>query len=103
MDETNTCPMFTVRHTRHSAVWSVTGYSFPKLCIACAIERLENHSKGELSIHIKKILGEFHALLSSSAHACSPSFFSVLSTDSRLVEHLCGLLFGEINCFSGSF
>ena len=92
------CPLLTARHAHHSAVWCVTGYSFPKLCIACATERLENHSKGELSIHIKKILGEFQALLSSAAHACNSSeqsFFSVLSTDSRVVEHLCGLLFGE--------
>ncbi|XP_064406867.1 meiosis inhibitor protein 1-like [Halichondria panicea] len=97
MDDAVSCPLLTARHAHHSAVWCVTGYSFPKLCIACATERLENHSKGELNIHIKKILGEFQALLSSTAHACNSSeqsFFSVLSTDSRVVEHLCGLLFG---------
>ena len=57
------------------------GWTFPKLCIACATERLENHSKGELNIHIKNILGEFQALLSSTAHVCNSSEQSVLSTD----------------------
>ena len=89
--------MFTARHSHHSAVWSVSGYSFPKLCIACATERLENISKGELSVHIKKILGEFQALLGANAHAYNgdAGLLTVLSSDKRVLEHLCGLLFGK--------
>ena len=88
------CPLFTARHVHHSAVWMVAGVSVPRLCIACATERLEN--KSELSVHIKKVLGEFRALLGSGTDNNSrSSFLQTLSSDKRVVEHLCGLLFGQ--------
>ena len=105
MEGGSNSPLFTPRHSHHSAVWCIAGYSIPKLCIACATERLENYSKGELNIHIKKILGEFQALLDSCTHArnpTEPTLLSVVSSDQRVVEHICGLLFGEVTCIYNS-
>lgn len=83
------CPLFTARHAHHSVVWCIPGVSLPTLCIACATERLEN--KGELGIHVKKVLGELQALLDSS----SGKLLEILNTDRRVTEHLCGLLFSK--------
>ena len=88
------CPLFTSRHVHHSAVWCIQGFSLPKLCVACATERLEG--KGELSVHIKKVLSEFQALLSVAINDSGSCRLSdVLNRDKRVLEHLCGLLFGE--------
>ena len=46
-------------------MWCIEGFSLPKLCVACATERLE--TKDELQIHVKKVLSEFQALLSASS------------------------------------
>lgn len=87
------CPLFTSRHTHHSAVWCIDGFSLPKLCVACATERLEN--KGELTVHVKKILSEFQALLSAASGGGGRSLTLVLNGDQRVLEHICGLLFGK--------
>ncbi len=63
----------------------------PRVCIACAIERLESSS--ELFVHVRKVLGEFRALLGAGED--SRSFVQMLSSDKRVLEHLCYLLFGE--------
>lgn len=84
------CPLFTSRHAHHSSAWTISGFSVPKLCIACTMERLEN--RGELSVHLKKVLGEFRGLLGASG---SSSLLDTLSSDRRVLEHLCNLLFGR--------
>lgn len=86
------CPLFTSRHAHHSSAWTISGFSVPKLCIACTIERLEN--RGELSVHLKKVLGEFRGLLGASSGSSS-SLLDTLSSDRRVLEHLCNLLFGR--------
>ena len=90
------CPLFTTRHAHHSAVWCVEGFSLPKLCVACATERLE--ARDELLVHVKKILTEFQALLnvSSDSNRSSCRLCGVLTRDRRVLEHLCGLLFGML-------
>ena len=93
------CPLFTSRHAHHSAVWCIDGFSLPKLCVACAIERLE--TKDELQVHVKKVLSEFQALLSvSESNGSGCRLCVVLTRERRVLEHLCGLLFG--NSFQGS-
>ena len=84
------CPLFTSRHAHHSSAWTISGFSVPKLCIACTMERLEN--RGELSVHLKKVLGEFRGLLGASS---SSSLLDTLSSDRRVLGHLCNLLFGR--------
>lgn len=84
------CPLFTSRHAHHSSAWTISGFSVPKLCIACTMERLEN--RGELSVHLRKVLGEFRGLLGASG---SSSLLDTLSLDRRVLEHLCNLLFGR--------
>ena len=80
-------------HAHHSAVWTIPGFSIPRLCIACATERLE--TKGELTVHVKKVLNEFRALLGSG----DGELFQALSSDNRVLEHLCSLLFGMLQLF----
>ena len=88
------CPLFTSRHAHHSSAWTISGFSVPKLCIACTIERLEN--RGELSVHLKKVLGEFRGLLGAcGGGSSSSSLLDTLSSDRRVLEHLCNLLFGR--------
>ena len=43
-------PIYTDRHSQHSAVWTIPGVTIPTLCIACATERLENEH--ELVVHV---------------------------------------------------
>ena len=86
------CPLFTTRHAHHSALWCIEGFSLPKLCVACATERLE--AKDELQVHVKKVLSEFQALLSVSSNSGGCRLSTVLSRERRVLEHLCGLLFG---------
>ena len=83
-------PLFTELHSQHSAVWSVPGFSLPTLCVACVIERLEK--KGELRLHTRKVLSEIQALLTEGAQA---KLLAVLKSDKRVLERLCGHLFGE--------
>lgn len=83
------CPLFTAKHAHHSAVWTIPGFSVPQLCVACATERLE--SREELAVHVKRVLAEFRALLRTSNSA----FFQTLSSDKRVLEHVCNLLFGK--------
>ena len=75
-------------------MWYIEGFSLPKLCVACATERLE--AKDELQIHVKKVLSEFQALLSASSKGDRSGcrLCGVLTRDRRVLEHLCGLLFG---------
>ena len=89
-------PLLTSRHVHHSAVWCIDGFSLPKLCIACATERLED--KRELGVHLRKILSEFQALLSVSRDGGSCKLSEVLNRDQRVMEHLCGLLYGGSLC-----
>ena len=89
------CPLFTSRHGHHSAVWCIEGFFLPKLCVACATERLEG--KEELGVHTSKVLSEFKALLSVAGDDSSCRLIQVLHEDQRVLEHLCGLLFGELN------
>ena len=84
-------PLFTDQHGQHSSVWSVPGFTLPTLCIACAIERLEN--KAELNLHIKKILTELQALLSEGTQS---KLLGVLKSDGRVMERLCSHLFGIV-------
>ena len=88
------CPLFTPRHGHHSAVWCIEGFSLPKFCVACATERLEG--KEELGVHVKKVLSEFRALLSVVGDGGRSRLCEVLCGDKRVLEHLCGLLFGEL-------
>ena len=62
--------------------------------MACATERLE--AKDELQVHVKKVLSEFQALLSVSGDSDRSGcrLCGVLTRDRRVLEHLCGLLFG---------
>ena len=88
------CPLFTSRHAHHSAAWSIEGFSLPLFCVACATERLEG--KGELSVHVRKVLSEFQALLNTSGgEGGGCRLTEVLCGEQRVLEHLCGLLFGE--------
>lgn len=88
--EATSCPLYTEHHAQHSAVWSVPGFSLPTLCIACIIERLEK--KGELSLHTRKVLSEVQALLAEGSQS---KLFVVLKSDKRVLERLCGHLFGR--------
>ena len=81
--------LVTKQHVKHAKSWIVSGYSLPKLCIACVIFRLER--KGETDICCKKILEELLAILSSG----SGTAFAALSSDSRVLQHLANVLFGE--------
>ena len=87
------CPLFTDQHGQHSTVWSVPGFTLPTLCIACVIERLE--TKGELKLHIRKVLTELKALLSEGKDC---ELLTVLKSDKRVLERLCGHLFGKLAC-----
>ena len=60
--------------------------------MACATERLE--AKDELQLHVKKVLSEFQALLSVSSDSGGCRLTNVLNRERRVLEHLCGLLFG---------
>lgn len=90
------CPLFTARHAHHSAVWCIEGFSLPKLCVACATERLE--AKDELQVHVKKVLSEFQALLSvfDEGERGGCRLCGVLTRDRRVLDHLCRLLFGTL-------
>ena len=85
------CPLFTSRHAHHSSAWTISGFSVPKLCIACTMERLEN--RGELSVHLKKVLGEFPWPAGSQQQQQQPLRHTLI--DRRVLEHLCNLLFGR--------
>ena len=87
--QTDECPLFTSRHAQHSAVWTVPGFSIPKLCLACATERLED--KGQLSLHHKTVLGELLAL----AGASNSALLKVLTSDKRVLDHLSCVVLGE--------
>lgn len=87
-----TCPLFTEHHELHSTVWSVPGCTLPILCLACITERLEN--RNELNIHIKMALTELKALLYEGKNSKA---LSVLKSDSRVLERLCGNLFGRLS------
>ena len=86
-------PIYTGRHSQHSAVWTVPGVTMPTLCIACATERLENEH--ELVVHVSKILEEFAAGINCSSHQ-SP-FLKMLTSDWRITEHICNTLLGDLN------
>ena len=81
--------LVTQQHIKHDKCWTVPGYCFPKLCIACAIFRLEK--KGETDTCCKKILDELLAILSSE----NGQAFIALSSDSRVLQHLANILLGE--------
>lgn len=81
--------LLTQQHTNHDKCWVVPGYSLPKLCIACAIFRLEK--KGETEVCCKKILDELEAILCSG----NGQAFTTLRSDSRVLQHLANILFGE--------
>lgn len=83
------CPLFTDQHPQHSTVWSVPGFTLPTLCIACVIERLDK--KEELALHTRKVLGELQALLGEGNQS---KILEVLKSDKRVLERLCGQLFG---------
>lgn len=82
-------PLFTEQHAKHNTVWSVPGFTLPTLCIACVIERLDK--KEELTLHIRKILNELRALLTEGSQSKA---LIVLKSDKRVLERLCGNLFG---------
>ena len=81
--------LVTQQHVNHDKCWTVPGYCLPRLCIACAIFRLEK--KGETDICCKKILDELLTILSSG----SGQAFTALRSDSRVLKHLANILFGE--------
>ena len=81
--------LITQQHVNHDKRWIVPGYCLPKLCIACVIFRLEK--KAETDICCKKILDELLAILSSG----NGQAFSTLRSDSRVLQHLANILFGE--------
>lgn len=81
--------LVTKQHAKHDKCWTVPGYCFPRLCIACAISRLEK--KEETDICCKKILNELLAILSSG----NGQAFATLRSDSRVLQHLANVLFGE--------
>lgn len=92
------CPLFTSRHGHHSAVWTIPGFSIPRLCIACAIERLENAS--ELFVHVRKVLAELRALLGTGEGR--DGLLQTLSSDRQVLDRLCCTLFGEARLHAGS-
>lgn len=81
--------LVTQQHIKHDKCWTVPGYYFPRLCIACAIFRLEK--KGETDVCCKKILDELLAILSSGNGQAS----TALRSDSRVLQHLVNILLGE--------
>lgn len=81
--------LVTQQHVKHDKCWTVPGYSLPKLCIACVIFRLEK--KGDTDICCKKILDELLTILSSG----NGQAFNALRSDSRVLQHLANILFGE--------
>ena len=89
--EVEICPLFTDQHGKHSAVWSITGFTLPVFCIACVAEKLEG--KAELNLHLKKILSELNALMSGGKHC---ELLTVLKSGKRVFERLCGCLFGKV-------
>ena len=84
-------PLYTARHSQHSAVWTVPGFSIHRFCIACATERLE--SAEELGVHVKKVLNEFQALLSATNE--KGTFVKTITSNAKITEHLSNVLFGQ--------
>ena len=84
-------PLYTARHSQHSAVWTVPGFSIHRFCIACATERLE--SADELRVHVKKVLNEFQALLSATNE--KRTFVKTITSNAKITEHLSNVLFGQ--------
>ena len=84
-------PLYTARHSQHSAVWTVPGFSMQRFCIACATERLENAD--ELGVHVKKVLNEFQTLLSATNE--KGAFVKTITSNARIIEHLSNVLFGQ--------
>ena len=84
-------PLYTARHSQHSAVWTVPGFSIHRFCIACATERLE--SVDELGVHVKKVLNEFQALLSATNE--KGAFVETITSNAKITEHLSNVLFGQ--------
>ena len=84
-------PLYTARHSQHSAVWTVPGFSIHRFCIACATERLENAD--ELGVHVKKVLNEFQTLLSATNE--KGAFVKTITSNARTIEHLSNVLFGQ--------
>ena len=85
------CPLFTTRHAHHSALWTIPGFSMPKFCLACAVERLED--RAGVSLHHKRVLGELRALLAASNDA----LLHVLTSDERVLEHFLTTVFGKVD------
>ena len=77
-------PLYTARHSQHSAVWTVPGFSIHRFYIACATERLE--SADELGVHVKKVLNEFQALLSATNE--KGTFVKTITSNTKITEHL---------------
>ena len=80
--------LITQQHVHHDKKWIVSGYSLPKLCIACIIWRLERQEESEICC--KKILDELSVVVTSGN---GPAFIA-LQSDSRVLQHLANVLFG---------
>ena len=92
-------PLYTARHSQHSAVWTVPGFSIHRFCIACATERLENAD--ELGVHVKKVLKEFQTLLSATNE--KGAFVKTITSNARIIEHLSNVLFGQWTVYKFSY
>ncbi len=88
--------MFTSLHGQHSVAWTIPGFTLPTVCIACMMERLEN--KRELTTRISKILTELKTLLGEGRG--KSKLMEVLESDKRVLERMCGHLFGEYRAVS---
>ena len=82
---------FTEGHSHHSAVWTVTGVSIPMVCLACAIDRLENR-KQELTVRIDKILKELS--LSTTYQEKQTPLMKMMTSDLRITGHICSVVIG---------
>lgn len=86
----SSCSIYTERHFQHSTIWTVTGVTLPSLCIACAIEILED-KQHQLSVRICAILNEF----SQSIKKQSTPLVKMITSDWKITEHICSVLIGK--------
>ena len=88
-------PLATPQHVQHSAMWIAPGLAFPKLCLACAMTRLQSSASatdhGSSALLRRKIIQELAALLSSTDSAA----YSIFRSDTRAQQHLSSIVIGE--------
>ena len=84
--------LHTEGHSHHSAVWTMAGVSMPTICLACAMDMLENRKK-ELTVRIMMILKEL--TLSTSRHEKQTQLMRMMASDWRITSHVCNVVIGK--------